>query len=289
MKGVVLGMLALINPGPVILLLISLFTLSNGFCGVQSITVEAVLQKHKAKEDILFVDVRNPQEFKKFHIPGSMNIPLFALKTKVHLKSKPLVLINEGRSYKDLIAEGATLSRGGFTVSILDGGLRQWQQKKGPIEGDLLAASQIRLISPQVLSAGMKYENWIFIAVSNPAVPEKPIRNAKAPLERNPVPDGLGPIHNSFSVNEKAFISKIKEIVTYHKEKDFFSLILWDEKENRYPDIERQLQAAGITKVFYLEGGLGAYRSFESRQNNSSQANHFGTRENGPPQCPSCK
>ncbi|MFH0787575.1 MAG: rhodanese-like domain-containing protein [Pseudomonadota bacterium] len=280
-------MLALIRPGLIILILISLFTLSNGFCGAQSISVEAVLQKHKAKEDILLVDVRNSQEFKKFHIPGSLNIPLFALKTKAPLKSKPLVLINEGRSYKDLIAEGATLSQAGFTVSILDGGLRQWQQKKGPIEGDLLAARQIRLISPQELSAGMKYENWIFIAVSNQAGTDKPIRNAKTPLERNPVPDGLGPIHNSFSVNEKDFISKIKEIVTHHKEKDFLSLILWDEKESRYPDIERQLQAAGITKAFYLEGGLAAYRRFESRPNNPSQAISFGTRENGPPQCPS--
>ncbi len=135
-------MFPLVCPGPIILILISLFTISNGFCGAKSISVEAVLQKHKAKEDILLVDVRNSQEFKKFHIPGSMNIPLFALKTKGSLKSKPLVLINEGRSYKDLIAEGSTLSRAGFTVSILEGGLWQWQQKKGPIEGGPLGRQE---------------------------------------------------------------------------------------------------------------------------------------------------
>ncbi len=152
-----------------------------------------------------------------------------------------------------------------------------------------MAARKIRLISPQVLSAGMKYENWIFIAVYNPAGSEKPTRKSQTPIEGNPVSDGIGPIHNSFPVDEKTFISKIKEILSKHKEKDFLSLILWDEKESRYPDIEKQLQTAGITNVFYLEGGLGAYRSFESRQNNPSQANHFGTRGNGLPQCPSCR
>jgi rhodanese-related sulfurtransferase len=270
-------------------LIISLFLIAEGFCSVQSASVESVLRKTKAKEDILLIDVRDPRDFEKFRIPGSLNIPLFALKTKALLKSRPLVLINEGRSYKVLIDEAAALSIAGFTVSILDGGLRQWQQKKGPMEGDLFAARQIRLVPPAGLSAGLKYENWIFIDVSIPNGSEKSIGKSKIPLEPNPGPEALHPITIPFSVHDQAFISKIKAVITNHKEKDFLCLVFADEKESRYPDLEKQLQAAGITIVFFLEGGLEAYRAFESRQNNRDQTSRFGTRENGPKACPSCK
>ncbi len=56
-----------------------------------AISVESVLRKLKKKEKIVLVDVRNREKFEKIRIPGSINIPLFAIKTKTFLKHKPLV------------------------------------------------------------------------------------------------------------------------------------------------------------------------------------------------------
>ena len=42
----------------------------------QEITVTDLLKKQK-KNEVVSVDVRSPQEFLEFHIPGSINIPLF--------------------------------------------------------------------------------------------------------------------------------------------------------------------------------------------------------------------
>ena len=90
------------------------------------ISVESVLQQLKEKQHIVLVDVRDANDFEKFRIPGSLNIPFFALKTKTFLKKKSLVMINEGFSYSRLEQGCLRLRNAGFaSVSILDGGLRQ--------------------------------------------------------------------------------------------------------------------------------------------------------------------
>ncbi|MBW1679069.1 MAG: rhodanese-like domain-containing protein [Deltaproteobacteria bacterium] len=45
------------------------------------IPIESILQKLKENQDIILIDVRKKDEFEKFSIPGSINIPLFAVKT----------------------------------------------------------------------------------------------------------------------------------------------------------------------------------------------------------------
>jgi rhodanese-related sulfurtransferase len=92
-----------------------------------AISAESVLQKLKEKREIILIDVRNSKKFEKFRIPGSINIPLFAIKTKTFLKSKPLVLINEGYSYSQLEQECMILRNSGFKASILDGGIYYWK------------------------------------------------------------------------------------------------------------------------------------------------------------------
>ena len=63
-----------------------------------AISAESVLQKMRENQDIVLVDIRRRVEFEKFRIPGSINIPLFAIKTKAFLKSKSLVIVDEGYS-----------------------------------------------------------------------------------------------------------------------------------------------------------------------------------------------
>ena len=54
------------------------------------ISVETVLEKLKQKENPVLIDLRNRESFEKFRIPGSItiNMPLFAIRTKTFLKNK---------------------------------------------------------------------------------------------------------------------------------------------------------------------------------------------------------
>jgi len=79
-----------------------------------AISVESVLKKLREKQDIILVDVRKKSEFEKFRIPGSISVPLFAVKTKTFLKAKPLVLVNEGYGYRQVEQEVAHLRDSGF-------------------------------------------------------------------------------------------------------------------------------------------------------------------------------
>jgi len=49
-----------------------------------AISVEAVLYKLKRNQKLTLVDVRRKQDFARLHIPGSINIPTYAVKTKTY-------------------------------------------------------------------------------------------------------------------------------------------------------------------------------------------------------------
>jgi len=224
-----------------------------GDCLSKGISMESVLQRLKPKEELLLIDVRGAKEFEKFRIPGSVNIPLFTLKTKTFLKSKPLVLINEGHRYKQLMDECAVLTDSGFTASILNGGLYQWRRKGGPIEGDVFVQRELNKISSQAFLAGKGNENWIVVDVSESGNPRADHQNIRR-------------IHIPFADNPKEFISKLKFAIKDHTEKDFASVLLCDQNGKIYEEIERHIQAAGIPNVLYLEGGLEGYKTFEQQQ-----------------------
>ena len=263
------------------LLLIILFTgspVSRGDCSAKSSSIESVLQKLKEKQELILIDVRDAREFNRFRIPGSVNIPLFALKTKTFLKSKPLVLINEGHSYKQVMDECAALSEAGFKVSILAGGLYQWKRKGALLEGDPFAQRGLNKISPQTFLAGRGHEDWIVIDASESGNPGADYPNVRR-------------IHIPFANNPEEFIRRLRSAIENRTEEDFTSVLLCDEKGKTYEEIERHVQAAGITNVLYLEGGIEGSKAFEQRQSRTGQGrNSLGTVKDGKPfkNCKSC-
>ena len=118
--------------------------------GSYVISVESVRHKLKEKQDILLVDVRNKEEFEAFSIPGSVNIPLFAIKTKSFLKPKFLVLLNEGYNYDELEQACEDLRESGFTVWVLHGGLYYWKEKGGRLKGNPFMQKELNKMPPSV-------------------------------------------------------------------------------------------------------------------------------------------
>jgi len=91
------------------------------------ISTESLLNNPDQKKKSILVDVRTKEKFNSFGIPGSINIPLYAIKTKPMLRSQSVVLVNEGFSNHRLEETCKTLRKNGFAASILRGGLNDWK------------------------------------------------------------------------------------------------------------------------------------------------------------------
>lgn len=217
-----------------------------------AISAESVLQKVREKQDIILIDVRKKAEFEKFRIPGSINIPLFAIKTKAFLKSKSLVIVNEGYNYGELEQEWEHLREAGFKVWILSGGLGYWR-KCAPLEGDVFAQRALNRIPPRSFFAERDYENWIVIDVS---VLEK--------SEAHPLIPRL--ISLPYENDEENFIETLKGTVAKFQHNRFLSVLICSGKGEYYEHIEKLVQKTHVTNVFFLEGGLEAYKKFLEQQ-----------------------
>lgn len=83
------------------------------------------------KEDVVLLDVRSPGEFEQVRLPGSINIPLGALRGRLHEldKDKPVIAFCKIslRGYE----AGLILKHAGFKdVRVLDGGIAMWPYEK---------------------------------------------------------------------------------------------------------------------------------------------------------------
>jgi rhodanese-related sulfurtransferase len=230
------------------------------------VSAKTVLRKLHEKKELTLVDVRDGKEFERFRIPGSVNIPLFAIKTKTFLKGRSLVLMNEGHSHKQLEGECEVLAKSGFTVSILNGGLYQWKQKGGPLEGDVFAQRELNKISPQTFFVEQAHGNWLLVDIS---------QSEKAGGH----PKNVHRIHILYTNHPEGFISELKAAVRNPAGRDCL-FIICDEDGRKYEGIEKRVQEAGLTNVLYLKGGFAGYKVFEQQQSSSRQAgNDAGKRK----------
>ena len=218
-----------------------------------AISVESVLQKLREKQEIILIDIRKRNEFEKFRIPGSINIPLFAIKTKVFLKSRYLVLVNEGYNYSQPERECGRLRKAGFRVWILNGGLYYWRQKGAPLEGDIFAQNGLNRIPPRIFFTEKDYEDWIVIDVSSS-------KNSEAP---SLIPQSISiPYMND---NEQ-FILTFKRTLAKYKDNPFISVLLFTEKGEQYDKTEKVIQKTGFRNIFFLKDGIEAYKKFLKQQ-----------------------
>ncbi|MEW5801614.1 MAG: rhodanese-like domain-containing protein [bacterium] len=218
------------------------------------ISPESVWKKLEKKQEIILIDVRDSQEFEKLRIPGSLNIPLFALKTKAFLKSKPLVLVNEGYTYSQLEQECKKLKGSGSSaVSILKGGLQQWMRKGGAFEGDLSFQGRLNKIPPWIFFQERNYDDWIVVDVSE----------SRKSHVQSLLPEA---VHIPFSDNNtEEFFSRLTTLINERKGNLFYSVLILNDK-GEYGEVEKIAQKKDIENIFYLSGGLEEYQSFLQQQ-----------------------
>lgn len=222
------------------------------------VSKKSVSRKLQEKQELILIDVRNSRDFERFRIPGSVNIPLFAIKTKSFLKGKPLVLISERSGHKELDQEGEVLARSGFAVSILNGGLFQWKQEGGLLEGDGFAQRELNKISPQAFFAEQASGNWVLVDISQAE-------------KLGGHPKSVQRIHIPYANDPARFVSELKAAVRNRADRNCSFILICDEDGKKYEAIERPIQQAGLTNVLYLKGGFQEYRVFERQQSSSSR------------------
>ncbi|MFH0725597.1 MAG: rhodanese-like domain-containing protein [Pseudomonadota bacterium] len=231
----------------------------------------AVIQKLAGKERMILVDIRTPENFNKFKIPGAVNIPLSFLKTKSFLRTAPVVLVNEGYSYGETAAEVALLKEKGVDVKILEGGLRAWKQKGGPIVGDPFAQKDLNKMPAQVFFQEKNLVNWLVVDMGEKRSDESeeiiPRRVQLSPDEKNQKLPGLIQALNTGTTALKAYHQSFKspdgaDLESLVQNTALLFVLILNEKGEGYDLLENSIPEMHREKIFFLEGGLDAYRRF---------------------------
>ncbi len=219
-----------------------------------AISVDSAIRQHR-KNRIFLVDVRSRKAFETLKIPGSLNIPRYAVKTRPFLKSQPIVLVNEGFAFSLLEQECRKLNQKGFKAYILNGGLNAWSYKNGPLEGDLFSIKTFSTVSSRIFHQEKDFKNTIVIDVSEvqsstskQLIPEAihlPAigASAKQPVKNLPLGD---------------LSASLKGI----KKNPNSALLITNQDGKEYEHIEKIIAKVDVGPVFYLEGGLNGYSRF---------------------------
>ncbi len=127
------------------------------------ISVEEALKAYQ-KGKLTIVDVRPPEEYSQFRIPNSINLALHQLTHKTFLKSKALLLVNDGKSYQQLESVAETLENKGFhKVSLIDGGLIAWRDGTQLIDGKSGAVNSLRFMGAKDLVREANHGPWYVV------------------------------------------------------------------------------------------------------------------------------
>jgi rhodanese-related sulfurtransferase len=211
-----------------------------------AISVEAVRYKLKRNQLLTLVDVRRREAFERLYIPGSINIALYAVKTKSYLKSVPVVLVNEGFRYAALVNECQRLVERGYKVTILDGGLPAWRRQGGQLVGDLFALDAMKTVSPQVFFQAKDYENTLVLDISSQR--SEASNQLISYAEHLPVLD-----------DPAGSMPGLRKLIT--KNKPFHSIVIFNETGEQYEKAEKMMNRIGID-TFHLKGGVAGYQTY---------------------------
>jgi len=207
------------------------------------------------------IDVRNKNEYNNLKIPTSINIPIYAIKTKKFLKNKHIILINSGYAYKSLINECKILSKHGFKhFSILEGGIYSWLKANKRLDGNTFSFEQVNKISPEAFFEDKNYKEVLFFEICNSGVSKN----------RSVIPNSHCLVFNG---NINQLISDIKNYLI-KLESDPLYIVIASNNTALYTKIEKPIYKSINEFVFFLKGGLPNYEKFLKNQHAIWQYNH---------------
>lgn len=216
-------------------------------------SVEALKTGSPASQRTLFVDTRSLPDYEQCRIPGSLHAPLHSLKTKEFLKTAPLILVGKGPHYGGMEPECDLLRSRGFTVSILEGGIRAWKGGGQILEGDGCTDERLNILSPVELFEARHDENWLLInaARSQQAEGRRLLPHAH-PLPR--------------TENREELLQQLKSLGGPQPGGGPLTVVLFDDDGSTIASLAKMLSKSEFAQTLYLEGGIESYRGFLERQ-----------------------
>ena len=212
-------------------------------------TLELVGEIQNGKH-LIIIDVRGKKDFDQFQINQSINIPLYALKTKEFLKSEKIILVNQGFDSRLLVEECEKLRQVGFdNVLVLDGGLKGWRDAGGRLKGDYFEIQKLDNITPKQIATRNNVGCWLAVDIAS----EKSIDNKSYPEALTHIP---------FTDNERSFIDQIRDLVTTDKDMHQPNIVMMNASGDGYDQVKKLLRKNGLRKVFFLEGGVKGLHAF---------------------------
>jgi rhodanese-related sulfurtransferase len=228
--------------------------------------------KRASSDPTVLVDVRHPDEFDRYRISGSINVPLHLIKTKSFLKGSPVVLINEGRTSFELEEACKSLKAAGFRqVSVLEGGIHSWVEAKHPVDGDAFAIRALNRLPADELFTERAYDDWLVIDVS--AGKHRDLYHL--------LPANIVKVDAS---SKKPLAAGLRQAIQSRgKSNANVKIVVASDTDAVYENLEPELRNAGYSRVLYLAGGLAGYRSYVANQV------AMWNEKNKPQRLPSCR
>jgi len=207
------------------------------------ISVRSVLQRQRQNQKLFLVDIRNRESYDKIRIPGSINLPLHAVKAKAFLKTHPIVLVHEGYGYRRMERECKVLRDSDFNIRILNGGLNAWQPHGGSLEGDPFARNTLNKMPPQAFYLEKDLRGWMIIDAAS-------VRNEAS---QNLIPSAAHiPVLDDFA----GALHKLETVAGKQKYDPFLSVLIFNETGTEYDRIEKRVQKNRLKKCLLPIRGI---------------------------------
>ena len=234
------------------------------------VTADQILKPADAERPPVLVDVRPAAKTAAVRIPGSIAMPLYVLRTKAFFKTRPFVLVDQGFDQRELAAECRKLRGEGFDARVLHGGLAAWQRAGGLLTGNRFERDKLSVIQPRDLHRASRHGAFLAVALG----PEK-----TAEAERL-LP---GSIHVTFDGDPARLPAQLDRLP---KDPGRDTVVITPEGSD-FMAIGQAADTAGLARVFFLSGGLAAYKQYLSDLERSHRPR--AQRLQGQPQCFPCR
>ncbi len=111
------------------------FVASEKYPGLRLITIQEGEDVFAARGPALFIDARPPRPFLEAHVPGALNLPYEADKTRLpdtileNSRNRSLVVYCEGGDCASSLGLAKLLSKAGFKdIRVMTGGWADWKK-----------------------------------------------------------------------------------------------------------------------------------------------------------------
>jgi rhodanese-related sulfurtransferase len=138
------------------------------------LTIEQLRSIQETRDHVL-IDLRRSDRFDAARLPRSINLLPFVLRHRADLKSRDLVLIDDGFAPTELAEQAEDLRQNGFrSVSVLEGGMAAWARAGGAVEGTGGSVHVTARITPAEFFRVQSLDPWHVVHLSPASSPTTP-------------------------------------------------------------------------------------------------------------------